>query len=265
MSSEERWFKYYGDVPHTLDYPDISMYEMIKKAKDAYGEYIAYDFQGKAVTYNKFIEEIDNCAKALIAQGIKEGDAVTICLPNIPQAIIMFYAINKIGAIASMVHPLSAENEIMFYLNESKSRIAITLSQFYNKFQAIEGRTRLEKLIVTKIEEALPPVKGFLYKFIGHEPKVVNESWVVPWPEFISKAQECNKKIEFTGKGEYVFSSPSVNHSFSTYFPSSVILVFDALCIRARTPFNIKSVAINLICFSIDKETTAFDSRFWGV
>ncbi len=201
MSSEARWFKYYGDTPHTLDYPDISMYEMVRKAKDRYGEYIAYDFQGKSVTYNKFIDEIDTCAKALLVAGIKKGDAVTICLPNIPQAVIMFYAINKIGAIASMVHPLSAENEIMFYLNESNSRIAITLSQFYNKFEAIEGRTRLEKLIVTKIEEALPPVKGFLYKFIGHEPKVKDESWVIPWPEFIAKAEECHEKIDFIGRG----------------------------------------------------------------
>ena len=151
MNSEARWFKYYGDIPKTLDYPDISMYDMIKKAKEEYGSLIAYDFMGKAVTYDRFIEEVDICAKALKAQGIKKGDTITICLPNVPQAIIMFYAINKIGAIASMVHPLSAENEILFYLNESKSRLAITLSQFYNKFEALKGKTPVEKVIVTKI------------------------------------------------------------------------------------------------------------------
>jgi len=203
LNSDAKWFRYYGTVPHTLDYPDISMYEMIKRTKEDYGTYIAYDFMGRSVSYNDFLEEIHTCAKALLMQGIREGDVVTICLPNIPQAIIMFYAVNQIGAVASMVHPLSAENEIMFYLNESKSKIAITLSQFYHKFQAIEGKTPIEKLIVTKIEEALAPFKGFIYKFIGHEPKVESQAGVISWPDFLQKGKEYEGKTTFYGNGEH--------------------------------------------------------------
>ena len=202
MSSDAKWFKYYGDVPHTLDYPDISMYDMVKKTKETYPSNIAYDFMGKSSTYEEFLSEIDLCANALAAQGIKTGDSVTVCLPNVPQAVIMFYAINKLGAIASMVHPLSAENEILFYLNESKSRIAITLTQFYNKFEAIKGKTAVEKVIACKIGEALPAVKGFFYKFIGHEPKVANDPWVISWADFLAKGKEYNKKISFKGAGE---------------------------------------------------------------
>lgn len=203
MNSDAKWFRYYGTVPHTLDYPDISMYEMIKRTKEDYGTYIAYDFMGRAVSYNDFLEEINTCAKALLMQGIREGDVVTICLPNIPQAIVMFYAVNQIGAVASMVHPLSAENEILFYLNESKSKIAITLSQFYHKFQAIEGKTPIEKLIVTKIEEALAPFKGFIYKFIGHEPKVESQAGVISWPDFLQKGKEYEGKTTFYGNGAH--------------------------------------------------------------
>ena len=202
MSSEAKWFKFYGDTPHTLNYPDISMYDMIKNVASEYPSYIAYDFQGNSVTYEKFITEIDTCAKALKVMGINEGDAVTICLPNVPQAVVMLYAINKIGAVASMVHPLSAENEIMFYLNESKSRVAITLSQFYDKFRAIEGKTSVEKIIVSKIEEALPTVKGFLYKFVGNEPKVPNEHNVISWKEFLNSAKNHSEEITYKGKGE---------------------------------------------------------------
>lgn len=202
LSSEAKWFKFYGDTPHTLDYPDISMYDMIKNVASEYPTYVAYDFQGNSVTYEKFICEIDTCAKALKAMGIKEGDAVTICLPNVPQAVVMLYAINKIGAVASMVHPLSAENEIMFYLNESKSRIAITLSQFYDKFRAIEGKTSVEKIIVAKIEEALPTVKGFLYKFVGNEPKVPNEHNVISWKDFLNGAKSFAGEVDYKGKGE---------------------------------------------------------------
>lgn len=202
MNSDAKWFKYYGDVPRTIDYPDISMYEIVRSTAQKYSDKLAYDFMGRSVNYKDFIDEVDLCAKALKAQGIKEGDTVTVCLPNVPQAVIMFYAINKLGAIASMIHPLSAENEILFYLNEAGSKLAITLTRFFDKFEAIKGKTRLEKVIACKIEEGLPAFKGFMYKFIGHEPKVKDLSWVVSWPDFLAGGKNCNENIIDSGKGE---------------------------------------------------------------
>lgn len=233
MNSEAKWLKFYGETPHTLDYPDISLYEMIKRTKDSYPDYIAYDFMGKSAAFSEFISQVDACANALKAYGIKKGEAVTICLPNVPQAIIMFYAINKIGAVASMVHPLSAENEIMFYVNESKSRIAITLSRFYDKFEAIKGRTQLEKVIVAKIGEALPTVKGFLYKFVGHEPKVEDSSWTISWQAFMDSAENYKGNIVDEGKGE---DSAAILFSGGTTGTSKGILLtnlnFNALAMQ---------------------------------
>ena len=235
MNSEAKWFKYYGDVPCTLKYPDISMYDMIKSAGEKYPSYTAYDFMGKSVTYTEFIEEIDVCAKALIVQGVRENDAVTICMPNVPQAIIMFYAVNKIGAIASMVHPLSAENEIAFYLNESRSTVAITLSQFYGKFEAIKDKTDLKKLIVAKIGEALPTVKGFMYKFVGHEPKVADVPWVISWSKFLSGAKDFKEEITFCANGEH---SAAILFSGGTTGTSKGILLtnlnFNALAMQTE-------------------------------
>ena len=202
MNSDAKWFKYYGDVPHTIDYPDNSMYGLLCQSASKYPENIAYDFMGKSASYTEFLREVDTCAKALGAIGVKKGDTVTVCLPNIPQAIIVFYAINKLGAVASMVHPLSAENEIMFYISEAQSKVAITLTRFFDKFEAIKGKTRLEKLIACKIEEGLPALKGFMYKFIGHEPKVKSLPWVMSWGDFIGAAAKYSGEITDTGRGE---------------------------------------------------------------
>ena len=57
----------------------------------------------------EFINKIDKVANCLKFHGIKKGDVVTICMPNVPEGIISYYAINKIGAISNMVHPLSSE------------------------------------------------------------------------------------------------------------------------------------------------------------
>ena len=199
MSSNN--FDYLKDTVRTLDYPDISMYTMLKNVSEMYPDYVAYDFMGKSVTFKGFMEEIETAAKALLAYGVKKGDAVTICLPNIPQAIILFYALNRIGAVASMVHPLSAENEILFFINESKSTLAITLSQFYPKFESIKGKSQLKNVIVAKIGEALPTVKGILYKFIGKEPSVVNDPYVIAWGDFLKMARDYTQDITFEGKG----------------------------------------------------------------
>ena len=235
MNSDAKWFKYYGNVPRTLNYSDISMYDMIKSTGEKYPSLIAYDFMGKSVSYAEFIKEIDTCAKALAAQGVKENDAVTICLPNVPQAIIMFYALNKIGAVASMVHPLSAENEIAFFVNESRSTVAVTLSQFYEKFATIKEKTSLKKLIVSKIGEALPPVKGFMYKFIGHEPKVADEPWVISWSKFLNGAKDFNEEITFCGNGE---TSAAILFSGGTTGTSKGILLtnlnFNALAMQTE-------------------------------
>ena len=73
-------------------------------------------------------------ARALKAIGVQEGEAVTICMPNAPQALVMFYAVNLIGAVSNMIHPLSSEKEIEFCLRKSGSAVCLTLDQMYGKF-----------------------------------------------------------------------------------------------------------------------------------
>ena len=58
---------------------------------------------------------------------------MTICLPNIPQALDCFYAVNRMGAVANMVHPLSAQSEIVYYLTVAESHIIVTVDLFYEK------------------------------------------------------------------------------------------------------------------------------------
>ena len=110
------WLKNRGDIPATIDYFDGSMWDKCESVANQYPDLIAYDFMGSKTTYKEFKAQVEECAKALKAIGIKEDDKVTVCLPNCPQAVIMFYAINLVGAISNMIHPLSSENEIVFFL-----------------------------------------------------------------------------------------------------------------------------------------------------
>ena len=121
ITNRPPWYKYYGEN-NSIEYPDLSIYELIEKTSLTYPYNFAYEYYGKKVTYKEFIIKIKKTASALVELGIKPGDRVTICMPNTPVAIITFYALNMIGATSCMIHPLSSKNEIEFYLNEAKSK-----------------------------------------------------------------------------------------------------------------------------------------------
>ncbi|MGX8706122.1 MAG: AMP-binding protein, partial [bacterium] len=116
------------------------------------------------------------------------GERITICMPNTPQTVVMFYAVNMIGAIANMVHPLSAEGEIEFYLNDSESVAALTLDQFYGKFANIRKNTPcLKHLIIADVGDALNPVMRLGYKLTAGRkiPKVPKDADVLRWKRFM--------------------------------------------------------------------------------
>ncbi len=141
-----------------LNYPEITMCQMIERVAAGHPEVTAMDFFGRKTSYRTFYEEIERAARALIRAGIRSGDVVTICMPNTPQGIIMFYALSRIAAVANMVHPLSAEEEITFYLNLSESRMILTLDTFSEKVEAAAAKANYPvKLITARMEDVLPP------------------------------------------------------------------------------------------------------------
>ena len=204
ISAKAPWKNHLGEVPFTLDYFDGSMFETVEKIAEKYPNNIAFDFMGRSTTYKALVREVEDCAKALRTIGVREGDKVTIAMPNCPQAIQMFYAVNLIGGICNMIHPLSAEKEIEFYLNESESVTAITLDQFYNKFENIRQNTKVVNIVIASIKDELSkPVKaGYMLTEGRKIKKIPEDAPVIRWKEFLHMGKHCfyNYKVKRTGK-----------------------------------------------------------------
>ena len=186
------WAPWMGEVPMHLDYFQGSMIEMVEAVAEKHPDVTAYEFMGSRASYPKLVEQIHACARALRQLGIREGQRVTICMPNAPQTVVMFYAVNMVGAIANMVHPLSAEGEIEFYLNDSESVAALTLNQFYGKFAQIRKNTPyLKHLIIADVADALSPIKKIGYRLTqGRKiPKVPADADVILWNRFIAEGK----------------------------------------------------------------------------
>lgn len=180
------------------------MYDMVADVSEDYPDIIAYDFMGGKVKYKEFISKVDKCARALAAIGVKPGESVTICMPNAPQSIIMFYAVNKIGAIANMVHPLSSEKEIEFCLKESASVVCLTLDQFYEKFENIRENVPLRNLILTSVKDALSPVKKKGYYLVEGRKikKVPDNAEIIWWEKFLLDGRKYHGSFHHEGKPE---------------------------------------------------------------
>ncbi len=189
MYEQKPWLKFYGDVPKHIDYPRVTMYEALMQTVSRSPDTLAYDFFGYTATYRQFGAEIDRCADALAALGLKQGDRITISMPTCPQGIICFYAANKLGAVASMIHPLSPAKEIEFYLNTAKSRFALTIDAFYGKFKAVQDKTDLQTLILCRIPDYLPLIKkiGFNLTKGRKIPPVPEDNLVVWWSDLMKE------------------------------------------------------------------------------
>ena len=192
------WEKCMGQVPMHLSYFQGTMYQALEKTARQYPKMTALDFMGKRTSYTELMKQIDTCARALKAIGIQPGDSVTVALPNCPQAVYLFYAINRIGAMANMIHPLSAEKEITFYLQDSGSVAAVTLDAFYEK---IAGQ-KLKYLILTSIKDALSFTKKAGYRLTqGRKMPKIPANSAVFWKNLLKqgKAYSGEYAAERTG------------------------------------------------------------------
>ena len=164
ISSAAPWVKFYGNTPASIDYPRATMYQLVAETARRYPNNMAYIFMGKETSYKAFLSRIEAAAKGLYHMGIRKGDKVTICMANTPQALDCFYALNRIGAIPNMIHPLSAAKEIAFYLNFSKSKAILTLDQFYNKVaEIVPELENPTEILIAKVADELPFPLNLVY------------------------------------------------------------------------------------------------------
>lgn len=205
MSEVKRpWAGHTGDVPLTLEYFDGSMFEAVEKIAERYPKAVAFDFMGRSTTYTRLVTEVHNCAKALKTIGVREGDRVTIAMPNCPQAIFMFYAVNLVGGIANMIHPLSAEKEIEFYLRDSESVTAITLDQFYHKFENVRKNTSVVNIIIASVKDELSkPVRaGYMLTEGRKVQKIPKDAPVIRWNDFMRLGKHCFYNYSVARRGD---------------------------------------------------------------
>lgn len=202
---EMPWFKYYDGVREHLEYPDLSIYKLVEFTSSKHLNNISYNYYGNKKTYYEFLKQIDEAARAFKALGVKHKEIVSICMPNTPEAIIAFYALNKIGAISNMIHPLSGENEIRDFLNKTESKYIILIDVAFEKVNNILADTKVKKVILVSAADSMPTYLSLIYKTMNiykntkqllNQITSKNSKLIMRWNEFIRGGKSYTKEID---------------------------------------------------------------------
>lgn len=164
---EKVWLKHYEpQVPHSIDYPSLSLYQLFQQSKEKYSEQAAVHFMGRDVTYAELAGHIESLATALADLGVKKGDRVAIHLPNSTQFPIAYFAALSLGAVVVPCNPLYVAREMQYQLKDSGAETIITLTRFYKMIKEIQPETKLKNIIVSNIKDFFPGFLKFLYTVV---------------------------------------------------------------------------------------------------
>lgn len=207
-SVDKPWMQYYTEEQQNLELPNKTIYRYMKDNSRSYLDKTAINYFGVKITYQKLLNKIDEVARALKTYGIKNGDVVTICIPNIPEAAYLFYALNKIGAIVNFVHPLSKQKNFEHYLEDVHSDILFVFDDSYEEAAKV-ANTKLKHIVTISPTNSIPlplvtldnmskRVQGVLGKEVSMNRKIripQNER-TMNWKQFLKNGKNYQGKLE---------------------------------------------------------------------
>lgn len=184
-------YGYMGKLPDGIEYFEGGLYDALYEASCKWPHNVALEYSSKQITYKEMIRKVNKVARSLKAIGIEKGDRVTILMPNTPEATCMFYAINEVGAVANMVHPLSSETEIKDFLLQSHSKAVLCIDLAYSRVERIIKETEVEHLVVVSATRSMDFLVRFLYWVTkGRKNHVRQNQTVMRWDKFLLQSSK---------------------------------------------------------------------------
>ena len=197
-SIDKPWLKYYSEEAINAKLPECTIYEYLWENNKDHLNDVALIYFNRKITYKELFENIDKTAKAFVGLGVKKGDFVTIQSLSLPQVIYMIYALSKIGAVANLIYATSTPAEVTENLNETKSKIYVTIDSIYEKLKTQFKTPYLTKTIILSVADDMSSLLKFGFNLKNKSPKLNNGE--LSWKAFLNCG--VNKEAPVNGKNE---------------------------------------------------------------
>lgn len=127
--------------------PDISIYQAFRLLSIPFRNEVAIDCEDSVITFQELLDTIDKLSNSLQVLGVCSNDIVTVCMPNLPQAIAVFFAANKIGAAVTFLSEAAPPDEIKHYLKLYQSPILFNYDKDLGYNQNLIEGTRTKHVV----------------------------------------------------------------------------------------------------------------------
>ena len=190
-SIDKPWQKYYSKEAITDSIPELTAYQyMVSQNKDNLSTK-AIMYYGKKISYKNYIDMIDETSRRLYNLGIIEGEVVTVMSIANPELEILFYALNKLGAVINLIDVRSDYKQIKKYLMEVKSSTVVVMDNFLPEFDKCMEDEDIDNIVENVI--TLSPYNSVLFPFnVLAEKKSRKED-----SNLYSKIDEIKKKNKY--------------------------------------------------------------------
>jgi len=235
------WLKYFPKESIGLDTPRCTALSYLKEANKERPDFTALNYYGTKISFRNLYKNIDVCADAFAALGVKEGDYVSFLSVAVPECIASIYALNKLGATANTIDPRMDSESIRRMVKESRSKILVVIDVAFSKLLPILDDINQEHIIVQSATRSLPLVKSLAMKVSTRSLVSVIEynDKVIRWNDFLARGKNVTA-VEAPYQGDRVVAIAYTGGT--TGFPKGVMLTNDSMNAVA---FNFKHTGLD--------------------
>ena len=202
-NKDKQWLKYYDENAIITEDFNGNILDYLKEKNKNRLNSTAIEYFNTKMTYNEFFARIDNVAKSFLEIGVKEGDIVTLSLPNTPENLIALYALNKIGAIANLIDLRLKGEKLIHAINCTNSKLIIASDLFMNELDEVIKETTIDKVIISSPVDSLNSIMKAGFRLKNKIKKPENFDYIT-WKQFYQKGLLSSKNNNYESKPDDV-------------------------------------------------------------
>ncbi len=252
-SIDRPWLSYFSKEAIEDPLPQMSLFEYLYENNKYNLDSDALNYMGHKISYRELFKRIDEAAKAFLAQGVREGDIVSILTVASVPCVICFYALNKIGAVVDYINVLSTAKDLVKFFRANKSRVVVSADIFMNKTLLAAKAIGVEHVIAFSMEEDLPFFKkvGTLFQSNPDvDESYLQDDVVLTWDKFLASGAHVP---DITYQKDPATPALLAHTGGTTGFPKAVVLsdnAMNAVAFQYHYIFHLEpkeSVFLNLV------------------